>query len=591
MTEVWHPSLVFLLGALFALITRGPARALIVLATPVIGFFNISALEVGTYWQVSFLGFDLVFGRVDKLSLLFAYIYHLISFIGMLYLLNFKSGLEFVSGLCYGAGAIGVVFAGDLLSFLVFWETLTISAAMLILARRTTAAYEAAMRYVLVHVVGGLVLFAGILLHIHEVGSPAFNEIGLGTLGSYLIFIGFGVNCAWPILHAWLPDAYPEATVGGAVLMSAFTTKTAVYALARGFPGEPSLIWIGAAMAVLPIFYAVIENDLRRVLSYSLMNQVGFMVVGIGIGTQLSLNGTSAHVFTHILYKALLFMSIGAVLYQTGRSKATDLGGLFRSMPFTCICCIIGAASISAFPLFSGFISKSMVMSSAGIEHHVLVWFLLLFASAGVFHHAGIKIPFFAFFGHDSGIRVKEAPWNMRLAMGIAAALCLILGIFPHDTLYPLLPFDASYEPYTADHVIAQTQLLFFSALAFTLLLLAGVYPPEIACVNVDSDWFYRRGARVFYRWADQSLNGLNRWCARVVVGGFFGRIVHFFKAAPVHIAQVFLRAFAQVQGLPPAVQAEQAAELRENFRAGAFPVGISAALAVLLVAGLYLLQ
>jgi multicomponent Na+:H+ antiporter subunit D len=215
------------------------------------------------------------------------------------------------------------------------------------------------------------------------------------------------------------------------------------------------------------------------------------MVVGIGLGTELGLNGAVAHAFADILFKGLLFMSMGAVLLRVGTVKATELGGLHKSMPWTTVLCIVGAASISAFPLFSGFATKSMIMTSVAQEGYTIVWFLLLFASAGVFHHAGIKIPFFAFFAHDSGKRCREAPAHMLIAMTLAAALCIGIGVFP-AALYSLLPMPMSYEPYTASHVLAQLQLLIFSALAFSWLMRSGIYPPELRSINLDADWLYR---------------------------------------------------------------------------------------------------
>ena len=265
-----------------------------------------------------------------------------------------------------------------------------------------------------------------------------------------------------------------------------------MYALARAYPGTELLVYIGAAMTCFPIFFAVIENDLRRVLAYSLINQVGFMVVGIGIGTALALNGAVSHAFNDVIFKGLLFMSMGAVLHMTGRINGSDLGGLYKTMPKTTVLCIVGAASISAFPLFSGFVSKSMVMSAALENGFDWIWLMLLFASAGVFHHAGIKIPYFAFFAHDSGIRVTDPPNNMLLAMLIAAVLCIAIGVYP-SALYSLLPYDTGYNPYDATHVLAQTQLLFFSALAFVWLNLRGLYPPELRSTNLDFDWIYRR--------------------------------------------------------------------------------------------------
>jgi multicomponent Na+:H+ antiporter subunit D len=294
------------------------------------------------------------------------------------------------------------------------------------------------------------------------------------------------------MLHNWLTDSYPEATPSGTVFLSAFTTKTAIYALARSFPGTELLVYIGGVMTCFPIFYAVIENDLRRVLGYSMINQLGFMVIGIGIGTALSINGAVAHAFTDVIFKGLLFMTMGAVLHMTGRMNGSDLGGLYKTMPKTTILCIIGAASISAFPLFSGFISKSMIMLAVLQEGHSIIWLALLFASAGVFHHAGIKIPYFAFFAHDSGLRVSDPPKNMLIAMTLAAALCIFMGCYPW-VLYDLLPMTVEYYPFDGTHIITQLQLLFFSALAFTWLTLRGLYPPELRSINIDAEWIYRK--------------------------------------------------------------------------------------------------
>jgi multicomponent Na+:H+ antiporter subunit D len=485
-----------------------------------------------------------------------------------------------VSGLAYAGAALGVVFAGDFFTLFVFWEILTICATYLILARRTPEAFGAGFRYFMIHVAGGLCLLAGIILHVHQTGSVAVGFIGLDGLASYLIFFGVGVNCAWPLLHTWLSDSYPAATITGTIYLSAFTTKAAVYLLARSFPGTEALIWIGAAMAGFPIFYAVIENDLRRVLAYSLINQVGFMVVGIGIGTELALNGAIAHAFNDILFKGLLFMTMGAVLYRTGKIKATEIGGLYKSMPWTCAFCIVGAASISAFPLFSGFVSKSMVMSAASDGNMRFVWFVLLFASAGVFHHAGIKIPFFAFFSHDSGIRCKEAPRHMLLAMGLTAFLCIFIGCFPHY-LYRMLPYATDYEPYTISHVVAQTQLLFFSALAFTLLLLSGIYPAEIRSVNVDADWVYRKGGRLFYKLSDKIFNGLNAWGDKIFIQKLPAMLSRFFTDPGANVQKYGVRLLSEAVGGEPDLAVSDAAIDRRSALA-TYPVGIGVLLAVL---------
>ncbi len=540
MIDSLPPAFIFIFGALLIPLLPGKIKSAYMLILPVLSFFLLINMPAESSWQLDFLGFDLVPFKVDRLSLLFAYIYHLISLIGIIYTINLKSDLEKVSSMIYAGSALGVVFAGDLFSFFVFWEMLTVAALALIWAKRSKESQGAGFRYLMVHVFGGLVLLAGIIMYINEQQSIAFGYIGLGSPATYLIFMGMGINAAWPFVHTWLTDSYPEATIGGAVFLSAFTTKTAVYALARAYPGTEMLIWIGATMTAFPIFFAVIENDLRRVLSYSLINQVGFMMVGIGIGTELAINGVAAHAFAHILYKSLLFMSMGAVLFRTGKIRATDLGGLYKSMPWTALFCIIGAASISAFPLTSGFISKSMVLDAAAHGHLAIVWLALLFASAGVFHHSGIKIPFFAFFSHDAGIRVKEAPANMLIAMGITAFLCIFIGVFP-QFLYAVLPYPVDFVPYTLPHVSGQMQLLMFSALAFTLLLRAGIYPAEIRAINLDIDLLYRKGGRLFYVLVDRIFNGLNKAAERIFIKGVVGSLASFAKSGPAHLANLVM--------------------------------------------------
>lgn len=584
------PAAVFIIAALLVPLFKGRWKNAFMLLIPVVGFINLISIPEGTHWVVRFLDYDLVFGRMDRLSIIFGYIFHIISFIAILYALHVKDDIQHVAGLVYAGSALGVVFSGELFSFFVFWEMLTISSIFLIWARRTRAAMGAGFRYLLVHAAGGLCLLAGIVLYVNQTGSIEFGYIGLSGLGSYLIFFGFGVNCAWPFLHPWLTDAYPEATVTGTIFLSAFTTKCAVYALARAFPGAEALIWIGAAMAGFPIFFAVIENDLRRVLAYSLINQVGFMVVGIGIGTHLAINGAIAHAFNDILFKALLFMSMGAVLYRTGKINGTALGGLYKTMPLTCLFCIVGAASISAFPLFSGFVSKSMVMSAAGEGHMRVVWFILLFASAGVFHHAGIKIPFFAFFSHDSGMRPKEAPLHMLLAMGIAAFLCIFIGSFPGH-LYSILPYPVDYAPYTMPHVVGQTQLLFFSALAFTLLMLAGIYPGEQRCVNIDADWFYRKGSRLFYSIMDKSLNSLNKVSDRIFVGGLAGFLGYISKRGPEILTLGALTPLWSITGAKGKELRDKMETARAALQTHTSPIGISAAVATLFLVVIFLLR
>lgn len=492
MSTLFAPPFIYLFAALICPFLAPRFRALLLLGTPIVGLAVILSYALGQHAVVSVVGFELTFMRVDKLSLIFSIIFSIAAFLSGMYAWHVRDTVQQVATLAYAGSAIGGVFAGDLITLFLWWEGTALASVFLIWARRTKAAYSTGMRYLIIQVLSGVLLLAGLLVHYQDTGSIEFGNLGLVSLGTWLIFLSFGIKCAFPLMHNWLQDSYPAATVTGTVVLSAFTTKMAVYALARGYAGTEILIYIGAIMTLFPIFFAEIENDLRRVLAYSLNNQLGFMVVGVGIGTELALNGTAAHAFCHILYKSLLFMSVGAVLYRTGTSKASELGGLYKTMPVTMVCCLVGAASISAFPLFSGFVSKSLILDASAGNGYYLIWLILLIASAGVLSHSGIKIPYFTFFAHDSGKRPAEAPVHMRIAMIITAALCVGIGVFP-GLLYNLLPFDVDYKPYTVDHVLVQMQLLIFALLAFLFLMKTGIHPPEVRATNIDSDVVYRK--------------------------------------------------------------------------------------------------
>tara|TARA_Y100001934_G_scaffold110293_1_gene135064 strand:- start:93 stop:1781 length:1689 start_codon:yes stop_codon:yes gene_type:complete len=486
------PGLILILGALFVPILPSYFRNAYMLALPILGFWGLLILPEGILFSFNIFDYTLAPVRVDKLSLLFGYIFHIAAAVSIIFAFHVKDPVQQMAGLIYAGAAIGGAFAGDLITLFVYWEGTAIASVFLIWSSKTERSFRAGMRYLIIQVGSGVLLLAGAILQFKKTGSLDFTSMDLSDLGPILMFIAFGIKAAFPLLHNWLQDAYPEATVTGTVFLSAFTTKLAVYALARGFAGTELLIWIGAVMTAFPIFYAIIENNLRRVLCYSLNIQLGFMIVGVGIGTELALNGTAAHAVSHILYKALLFMSMGAVLYQVGTIKATELGGLFKSMPYTAGLCIIGCASISAFPLFIGFISKSLIITAVAEQGHWVVWLLLLFASAGVIQYSAMKIPYLTFFQKAPGLKTSEAPRNMLIAMGIVAFLCIAIGVYP-TPLYALLPYQLDYSPYTTTHVVTQIQLLLFSALAFFLFVRTGIYPAMIRATNLDFDWIYRR--------------------------------------------------------------------------------------------------
>ena len=488
-----NPGLLLILAGLVAAGAPKLVRQAIALIAPLAGLAILWATPIGTVAGLKLFGLALEPLRLDGLAYPFAFIFLVAAFLNAIYALHQDDRLQDASAMVYAGAAVAASLAGDLVTLFIYWEITAISSAFLILAARTTRAYQATMRYLVWQVGSGVLLLAGILIHWRATGSLAFGAMKLDGLAAWLIFVAFGIKCAFPFLHPWLQDAYPESTVTGGVALSAFTTKLAVYVFARAFAGESILIPIGATMTAFPVFFAVIENDLRRVLSFSINNQIGFMIVGVGIGSEMAINGAVCHAFVHIIYKALLFMSMGAVLFRTGTCKASELGGLHKAMPLTTIFCIIGAVSIAGFPLTSGYIAKTLILGAAASAGLFWTWILLVFASAGVMEHSGIKIPYFAFFAHDPGHRgVKEAPLNMLVAMGLAAAACIGIGIFP-EPLYSILPYAVTKSAYVPAEVIPKTQLLLFSVLAFAILVRTGLYVQEIPSINLNVDWVYRR--------------------------------------------------------------------------------------------------
>ncbi len=587
-----HPAIALVIGGLATIFLRGRFASVVLVLAPLFGLGYVSALEVGSSSSLHLFGYEILGVVVDQQAKLFGYLFHLAALVAGIYSFHLRDPWQISMSLLYAATAVGVAFAGDMLSLFLWWEGLAITSVFQIWGRRTSQAEEAGFRYLFFHVTSGLLLLAGILFRYHDMGAEALALVPLtqslesGDYGSLLILIAIGIKAAFPGLHVWLKDGYAEATHTGPVWLCAFTTKCAVCMLARLFPGAEVLIAIGGIMAMFPIFYAVIENDLRRVLCYSKINQIGFMVVGIGIGTDLAIDGAIAHAFTHVIYKGLLFMSMGAVLYRTGEIRGSHLGGLYKTMPWTTGFCIVGAASISAFPLFSGFVSKSIIITEAARNGHVLIWLCLLFASAGVFHHAGIKIPFFAFFAHDSGRRPKEAPLNMLLAMGMSSFLCIFLGCNP-QWLYDLLPNGAvGYHPYDATHVITQLEILLFSALAFTLLNLWGKYPPELPSVNLDVDWIFRKAGRGFLAFGEIFWNGLNERSHALFVGGLTDRVCAFLKKGQVHTLSFLQTPFSMI-GIMHAKKEKNGIHSCRRNATGLHPVGLTGWFCLLFLLGL----
>lgn len=485
----FHPSLILLAGSVGVYLLAGRLRHAVFIGSPLLAILTVLKMKSGTVWPYSFLGYDLIVLKADATSLVFALIFSMVAFLGAVYALHLKNRGEQIAALLYAAGSLGVVFAGDWITLFFFWELMSITSVFLIWYRGRAESLRAGFRYLLVHFVGGNLMLFGVLLLISG------NNLAVGPLTAsnglpfWLVLLAVAINAAIPPLHAWLTDAYPEGTITGSVFLSAFTTKVAVYVLVRVFPGTELLLWAGVVMTLYGIVFAVMENNIRRLLAYHIVSQVGYMVAGVGMGTDLALNGSIAHAFSHILYKSLLFMGAGAVIYATGREKLTELGGIARAMPLTVIFFAIAALSISGAPLLNGFTSKSIIVTAAGEGGFKAADFLLTLASVGTFLSIGLKLFYFMFFGRDHGLQPQKLPLNMHLAMGMGSFLCVLYGVYP-SLLYTWLPYSMSYEPYTVDHVVSYIQLLLATGVGFWVLL------PRLephAYISLDTDWFYRK--------------------------------------------------------------------------------------------------
>lgn len=583
--DLWiHPAAVLLAGAVLLPLFRGRMRKTFLLLVPLAALAAVVALQDGIHGSVGFLEWEMTFGRVDTLSRVFAFIMALMGCIGTLFALQVRNNVEHVAAWTYVAGSLGVILAGDYLALFLFWELMAFSSVFLVWARKTPASLGAGFRYLLIHGLGGILLLTGIVVHQQATGGNfTFVQMDVTRLGGggWLILIGFLLNAAAPPLHAWMPDAYGEGTATGSVIMSAFTTKTAVYALIRAFTGLPLLLPLGVFMVLFGVVYAMLQNDARRLLAYHIISQVGYMVAGIGIGTGLAVSGACAHAFVNVLYKSLLFMGTGSVLHMTGKSTFSELGGLYRKMPRTLLYTVIGGLSISAFPLFAGFVTKGMVVTSAFDEHFLFYAFLLSLASAGTFLSTTLKLTYLTWFGasrcsEETLEKAGDPPLNMEAAMALTAFLCILVGCY-YPILYKMLPYPFIYNPYSAYHLSETFQFMFFTLVGFFVML--PMFAPK-PYLSLDCDWFYRVGTKYLLRFLNfcfspktGALDTEENHPPEEAIDRLLDYPSNFFRKTMLmasFLTTGFMPSLANVRGDP-----------RSWLRNAAFPVGLSVFMAV----------
>lgn len=491
---VIHPGLVLIFVGILAMLVPKVLRKVVLAVGPFAALYAALSLHIGTdaTFSVFGTGYQLCYMYVDKLSYVFCMIFALMACIGGIYSCHNESRMEALCSMSYAGCALGVTLAKDWMTMILFWEALAITSLFLIWCRNTPESRKAGFRYLLVHMLGGNLLLGGIFLKVSQ-GDFLITNLSSGAhdIAFWAILIGVAVNAAIPPVNAWLVDAYPEGTITGSVFLSSFTTKVAVYSLIRIFAGTELLMGFGCFMALYGAAYALMENDMRRLLGYHIISQVGFMVAGVGVGTAMAINGAAAHAYSHILYKSLLFMCAGAIIYATGIRKINQLGGMAKKMPFVAICFFVAAFSISGVPLFNGFISKTITIAASLEAGHELVYNMLELASIGTFLSITLKMGYFIFLrSAKNEVKLSNPlPKNMYVGMGFGALLCFVYGVYP-DLLYRYLPTAVTYEPFTADHVLSYIQILVVTMVPFMMYL--NKMEPHTA-ISLDTDWFYRK--------------------------------------------------------------------------------------------------
>ena len=458
----------------------GTAVAVALTALTVPWLFVVPA---GSSLPVAALGFEQVLFRVDALARPVAALFGFVAAINVLYGYGTDADARQTAySLLYMGAGVAAVVAGDWLTLLVSWELLAVTATVLVWHHGGDAV-RPAFRYAVYHLIGGAFLVAGIALHYTATGTFVYDGGLTAGLPTALAVVGVGVNLGFVGLHAWLPETYPRPHVAASVVLVGFTTKVAVYALARiALDGSLTVAWLGAVMVGFGVTQAILQTDMRRLLSYHIVSQVGYMVVAVGIGTSAGLTGAFAHLTANVLYKGLLFMVAGAIVVRTGEGSLKKLGGLAREMPVTFGTFLVAALAISGVPGFSGFVSKGLVtkaVESAGAE---LLWWVLIVGSVGT-------VLSFAKFGYYAFVRrppepVDAAPASRAqlAAMVVIAVPSVLFGIFPEAFLGAFAGSPGEFEPYATSELAKALAVTVAGVVAFALVKerLARVRPVDV---------------------------------------------------------------------------------------------------------------
>ena len=482
-----HPAAAFFLLALILPFFRGHSWRWLLFVPPFYAIFLAFRMKLGSYWALPYVGQSLVLGRVDPLSLSFVVLFSIMTLICTLFAFHVREKAHHAASLFYMGAALGCILAGDYWTLYIFWQFMTVSSAFLIWLSRRPRSALAGFRYMLMLLLSSVLLLAGILLRHRVTGTFIFNPADAHMMWHFdwLILAAFCINAAAVPVHAWLPDAYPEATVPGAVFLSVFTTKTAIYAVARCFVGLEALIILGLVMALYGAFYALTVDHIRRILAYLMISQAGFMLAGIGMDTKMGLQGALTLVYAHTFYNTLLFMSTGSLMYMVKEEHLSRLGGLASRAPRILIFTLVGALSMSAMPLLNGFVAIPLILQAA-CQESVVAAVAFGLAMAGTFMAVGLRLPYFAFWSKtpQKKEKVDPLPLTMTAAMVLAALCCILQGLFP-QLFYGRLPFPVVEEPFALWKI---TGAFLFLGLVFVLFIPArrGLTPGTRSLPDFD---------------------------------------------------------------------------------------------------------
>jgi len=451
------------LTPLLGKISRGVRNGVLLVAVFASGVFFLRLYGQNGVLHGHVLNFGLAL-RMSPLAWFFGMIVMGLAVLVVPFSLTYMRGRErqdyFFFALMTSIGAMmGVLFAGDLLSLFFFWEIMTWSSFLNVIYYRYEA-QTAGLKYFLMSLIGAYAMFVAILMVFARTGAVEFRAVSAGLplfsraeqITIFVLFlVGFGVKAAILPLHTWAPDAYEISPAPFTALFSGAMSKMGAYGLALvlfslgglklfaafgSVLGTPdfhyAVAWLGAITALVATFIAVVQEDAKRLLAYSSVAQVGYIVLGFGVASTFGVAGALFQALNHAIFKGMLFLVMGAVFFRTGTHHMSELGGLIKRMPYSFVVMLFGIISLAGVPPLSGFPVKWMLYEALVEKRMVFLLIVAMIASTGAFLYA-YRLIVSVFLGPlpEKFENVREAPWSMRIPMLVLLTLTVLFGVRP----------------------------------------------------------------------------------------------------------------------------------------------------------------